>query len=402
MSSDAFLEFLREVGAALASGARSMFAAAHRARRRLAVIAVVLVVAYSLYHHPPFATVPRGEILTRTNLLDGSVLAYSEGTVLVLPGVHQARRFSIRDQVYRTAENARATGPAPFQSNEGLSIGVDLTVRWAVDRGRVARMSKEYPEDLNTDLVQPTVQGIVFPVFARHTVREIFSDRRAQIQQEITDALKPKLAALGLVLRGVDVGKVDLPPDYRAGMERLLAEELETEKVRYTLQLKQSQVRQTELEAEADKVRRQKAAEAAGQEQVIAAKAQEETMQHILPFKRKQIEQRQLEAEAEKAARIRTAEGSAEARRIEAKAEADSRQKLADAEAYRLELVGKANAGQMEREGALLAHYPLLIQKTLADKLSDKVQVIIAPTPAAGHFIGSNLVGNTDGQAESQ
>jgi hypothetical protein len=42
------------------------------------------------------------------------------------------------------------------------------------------------------------------------------------------------------------------------------------------------------------------------------------------------------------------------------------------------------------------------IQKTLADKLSDKVQVIIAPTPAAGHVIGSNLVGNTDGQAESQ
>jgi hypothetical protein len=47
----------------------------------------------------------------------------------------------------------------------------------------------------------------------------------------------------------------------------------------------------------------------------------------------------------------------------------------------------------MEREGALIAHYPLLIQKTLADKLSDKVQVIIAPTPEAGRFIGSNLIG---------
>jgi hypothetical protein len=47
----------------------------------------------------------------------------------------------------------------------------------------------------------------------------------------------------------------------------------------------------------------------------------------------------------------------------------------------------------MEREGVLLAHYPLLIQKTLADKLSDKVQVIIAPTPTAGQFIGSNLLG---------
>jgi len=116
-------------------------------------------------------------------------------------------------------------------------------------------------------------------------------------------------------------------------------------------------------------------------------------MKHILPFKQKQIEQRQLEAEADKVARIRTAEGAAEARRIEARGEADSRQKLADAEAYRLDLVGKANAGQMDREGAIVARYPLLIQKTLADKLSDKVQVIIAPMPAAGRFLGSNLIG---------
>ena len=116
-------------------------------------------------------------------------------------------------------------------------------------------------------------------------------------------------------------------------------------------------------------------------------------MKHILPFKQKQIEQRQLEAEAEKVSRIRTAEGAAEARRIEARGEADSRQRLADAEAYRLELVGKTNAGQMEREGAVIARYPLLIQKTVAEKLSDKVQVIITPTPAPGQFIGSNLIG---------
>jgi hypothetical protein len=48
----------------------------------------------------------------------------------------------------------------------------------------------------------------------------------------------------------------------------------------------------------------------------------------------------------------------------------------------------------MEREGVLVARYPLLIQKTLADKLSDRVQVIIAPMPAAGKFIGSSLLGD--------
>ena len=189
------------------------------------------------------------------------------------------------------------------------------------------------------------------------------------------------------------MGQVDLPPDYRQGMERLLAEELESEKMRFTLELKDKQVRERALEGEADKVRRQKAAEAAADEQVIAAKAQEEAMKHVLPFKQKQIEQRRLEAEAEKVARVRSAEGAAEARRIEASGEADSRQKLADAEVYRLEKVNKASSEQMERESALISQNPLLIQKTMADKLSDKVQVIIAAPPAQGGFIGSNLLG---------
>ena len=390
---EAFLETLGKLGAALAGGFRVVLAGAWRTRARLVIAAILTALGYALYVHPPFASVHRSEVLVRTNLFAGSSHAYSAGTVLVMPAVHQVRRYPTRDQLYRPRESAHAAGPAPFQSSEGLSIGVDLTVRWAIDRSRIAQMSKEYPDDLNADLVRPAVQGIVYPLLARHSVREIFSSQREQIQREIASALRPKLDTLGLVLRGVDMGQVDLPEDYRAQIEKLLAEELETEKIRYTLELKEAQVKETQLTAEADKVRRQKAAEAAGAEQVIAARAQEETMKHVLPFKQKQIEQRQLEAEAEKRARIRTAEGSAEARRIEAQGEADSRHKLADAEAYRLEVVGKSNAGQMEREGALIARYPLLIQKTLADKLSDKVQVIIAPTPAPGQFLGNNLVG---------
>lgn len=116
-------------------------------------------------------------------------------------------------------------------------------------------------------------------------------------------------------------------------------------------------------------------------------------MAHVLPFKQKQIEQRKLEAEAEKASRIKTSEGTAQARVIEAAGEADSRRKLADAEAYRQDVVGRVASAQMEREGVLISRHPLLIQKTMADKLSDKVSVIIAPPPADGGFIGSALLG---------
>ena len=232
-------------------------------------------------------------------------------------------------------------------------------------------------------------------MFARYTVREIFSTKRAEIQAAIEGELKPRLAADGVLLRSVQIGKIDLPADYRKGMEDLLAEELAGEKMKYTLDLKEKQVKETELKAQAEKVRREIGAEAAAREQVIAAKAQEEAMKHVLPFKQRQIEQRQLEAEAQKVSRIKAAEAEAQARRIEASGEAEARQKLADAEVYRMDKVGKSNAEQMGREGVLLSRHPLLIQKTMADKLSDKVQVIIAAPGTDGSFIGAGLLGTS-------
>jgi regulator of protease activity HflC (stomatin/prohibitin superfamily) len=359
----------------------------------LIAAAILGLAAVMLYRHPPVKSVGRGEIGLRTNVLTGAVNEWRDGTVLVLPGLHDARVYPLRDQIYRPAQSVRADGPAPLQSLEGLSLGVDLSVRYALDPARLRAVAANLPDNIAGEIVEPAVQGVIYKTFARYTVREIFSTKRVEIQQAIESELGVRFAADGIALRSVLIGKVDLPADYQRGMESLLAEELATEKMRYTLELKERRVKETALDGEAQKVRREKAAEAAALEQVIAAKAQEEAMNHVLPFKQRQIEQRKLEAEAEKAARIKNAEGSAQARRIEANGEAEARQRLAEAEAYRLEKVGKANAEQMAREGALVTRHPLLIQKTLADKLSDKIQVIIAPPPADNAFIGARLVG---------
>ena len=360
----------------------------------LAACAVAVAAVWGLWKHSPLTSVPNGEIGVRANRLTGDATVLRAGTVFVWPGLQDLRVYDLREQVYRPTESASASGTAPFQSVEGLSLGVDVTAHYALDPARIGAIARDLPADVGAQVVAPAVQGVIYRVFTRYTVREIFSSRRAEIQQAIESELRPKLAANGIVLRELQIGKVDLPPDYKRGMEALLAEELESEKMRFTLELKEKQVKQAGLEAEASKVKREKDAEAAGLEQIIAAKSQEEAMAHVLPFKEKQIKQRQLEAEADKISRIKTAEGAADARRIEASGEADSRNKLADAEVYRLEKVGKSTSEQMAREGALITRHPLLIQKTMADKLSDKIQVIIAPPPADGGFIGSTLLGS--------
>jgi regulator of protease activity HflC (stomatin/prohibitin superfamily) len=312
------------------------------------VVAVATASAALLVLHPPLQGVGRGEVGVRTNRLTGTVTEWGEGSVVVVPGLQQMRVFALRDQTWRAAQMASAEGPAPLQSVEGLSLGADLTVRYAIDPLKVAALAKSMPDDVAGELVDPAAQGVVYKVFARYTVREIFSTKRAEIQAQIESELKPRLAADGVLLRNVQVGKIDLPADYKRGMEALLAEELAGEKMKYTLDLKEKQVKETELKAQAEKVRR-----------------------------------------------IKAAEGAAQARRIEATGEAEARQKLADAEVYRMDKVGKSNAEQMGREGALLSRHPLLIQKTMADKLSDKVQVIIAAPGTDGGFVGAGLLGTS-------
>lgn len=362
---------------------------------RTVLLAALLAGGYALYAHPPTESVGTGEIGLRLNRWTGNTATSGEGLVVVLPGVHELRRYSLQNRLYRPERSAKADGDAPFQSIEGLSFGVELAIRYSLDPQRVDLFSRTPPEKIDSERLEPAVQGTIYKIFARYTVREIFSSKRQELQDVLEAELKPKLAADGIVLHAVLMGNVDLPSDYRAGMDRLLAVELESEKMKYTLELKEKQVKEAELTADAEKITREKAAQAAASEQIIAAKAQEEAMRHVLPFKQKQIEQRQLEAEAEKASRIKLAEATAEARRIEASGEADSRQRLAEAEVFRLERIGKVQSEQMQRDGELITRHPLLIQKTLADKLSDKVSVIIAPPPADGSFIGSNLVGTT-------
>ncbi len=360
--------------------------------RRLAAGLVVTGTVALVAASRPVALIEPGQLGIRMNLVTGSASELREGWALLVPHVHRLHLYSLKDQIYRSDRSSKANSAAPFQSAEGLSIGVEVSIRYALDPARISALATSMPDDVGQEFVEPVIDGVLRRHFAQHTVREIFATQRMEIQKAISEEIAPLLAKDGVILRSVTLGNVDLPQQYRTGVEALLAEELSAEKMRYTLELKEKQIKESELSAEAEKVRREKAAEASASEEIIAAKAKAEAMRHILPFKEKEIEQRRLEAEAAKVSRLTQASAEAEARQIEAEGEANARRKLAESEAYRVEVTGKASSEQLARDADLISKNPLLIQKTLADKLSDKIQVIIAP-PQAGGFFAGNLLG---------
>ena len=370
--------------ARVAALCRAAWPPLRRAALPLAVLAAIGGGAYWLAQQR--IEIPRGERLVRTNAFTGNTEVLAGGTAWAIPALHQTRLLPARDIQLRAARLARHDSPQALQTVEGLSVGLEVSLRVALDDKRLPALARSLPEAIGPELVEPQLAGILYQEVSQRTVRELFSSQRGEIQRRVEAALRTRLAADGLILKDLQFGAVDLPAEYRKGLDALLNEGLAGDKMRFTLELREKQVRETALRASAERERREIEAEATAREQVIAARAQEEAMKHVLPFKQRQIEQRQLEAEAERQSRIKLAEGAAQARRIEAEGEAAARQKLADAEAYRVSQLGQVAAAQMAREGQLISRHPLLVQKALVDKLADKVQVIVAPAGTSGQL----------------
>ena len=202
-----------------------------------------------------------------------------------------------------------------------------------------------------------------------------------------------KLAVDGVIVKEVMLRDILLPAEYAKGMEGLLLKEQENERLTVELDVKQKMVKEAELEAEAEKAREIKQAEAAAQVTVLQAKAQADAMQHTLPLKEKQIQQSRLEAEARKEATVKNAEAAAEAKVIDSKAELERRKLMTEGESDRIRHVAAADAERMRMEADVLKTSPLLIQKIIAEKLSDKVQIMMVPNDGKFFFANDVLKG---------
>jgi regulator of protease activity HflC (stomatin/prohibitin superfamily) len=316
------------------------------------------------------------------------------GLHFVTPMIETVQLFDLRDHLF-TAGVVDAGKPGlknemTVQSREGLNIGLAVTVRYRLDSNKLASVQAHLPQPADKELVPPVVSSAWRELAPSYTVREIFSTKREDVRKAAAAIITKKLAADGIIVEEVMLADIQLPEQYAKGLEGLLLKEQQDDQMAVDTDIQQKQVRIAELEAEADAKRKEKQAEGDAQSKVIEAKGEADAMQYTLPLKQKQIEQSKLEAEARKEATIQNAQADAEAKVIDSKAELQRRNLLADAEASRIKLIAAANADRMTSEAALLNKSPLLINKIIAERLSDKIQVVMVPSD--GKFFFANDV----------
>jgi regulator of protease activity HflC (stomatin/prohibitin superfamily) len=366
-----------------------------RALPLVAAAAVALLVAQSI------VVVPDGTAGVRVSQIWGvRPGTLYPGVHVVTPLVDHVALYDTREQTYLTAASnfPKAEHEVLFvQAREGLNIGIAVAVRYRIDPRRLDYIHANLPGDIGGEVVAPVVASTYRSLAPNYITREIFAVKREELRSKAAEAIKARLESDGIVVREVVLRDIKLPEEYAKGLEGLLLKEQENERLGTEQEIKAKEVKIAELEAEAQKARDVKQAEAQAQVTVLQAKAQSDSMQYTLPLKEKQIEQSKLEAEARKEATLQNAEAAAQAKIIDSKAEIERQKNLADAEANRIRVVADAEANRirvtaaadserMKYEAAVLKQNPMLIQKIIAERLSDKLQIMMVPVDGKNFF----------------
>jgi regulator of protease activity HflC (stomatin/prohibitin superfamily) len=370
-----------------------------------------LLVAFSI------VVVPSGMAAVRVSEMSGTVPGtLYPGAHVVMPLVESVALFDTRDQIFttgvmedgKTAATSVATKAQllDVQAKEGLTLGLAITVRYRLDAKRLDYIQGNLPRPVEKEIVPATVASVWREIVPNYTVRDVFSAKREEVRQRAAGTITQKLAADGIVVKEVMLRDIQLPQEYAKGLEALLLKEQENDRMGVETELKGKEVRIAELEAEAAKVQQIKQAEGEAQVHVLQAKGEADAMQYTLPLKEKQIQQSRLEAQARKEATIQNAEAEAQAKVIDSKAEGERRKLLADAEADRIRVTAVADADRLKSEAAILKDNPLLINKIVAERLSDKLQIMMVPADGKFFFANDVLrsmnVANQSGQAEQR
>jgi regulator of protease activity HflC (stomatin/prohibitin superfamily) len=286
--------------------------------------------------------VPPGEAGLRVSQFGGvNPNTLYPGVYWVWPFIERIEPFEIRDHVYTIASDALRA-----QSKEGLSTGLNVTVRYTIDPAKLAHVQGTLPRSLEADWIAPMVQSQFRELAPNYDIKAMYGIKRDEFRAAASRAIAKKLASEGIVVKEVLLRDVVLPATYAKGLESLLQWEQESERLKVELEAKQKQVK---VDA--------------------------------------------LEAESKKNTTIKEAEAHAQAKVLDSHAELEMLKQLAEAEEYKVRKMAVANAEKMRLEAEILKQNPMVIQKIIAERLSDKVQIMMVPSDGKYFFANDILRG---------
>jgi regulator of protease activity HflC (stomatin/prohibitin superfamily) len=208
------------------------------------VIAVVILIVLLLFGGRMFLIIEAGErgVIFRpyTSGLDKENI-YGEGFHIVAPWNEM--------YVYNVREQQRDETMDVLDKN-GLSIAVDVTVRFNPTFDKIGFLHEQFGINFINVLVIPEVRSSVRQVAGRYTAEEIYSTKRAEVEQTIKDETRKVLGENYIAMKALLIRSINLPEQIKNAIESKLQQEQEALAYEFRLQREESEAERRRIEAE--------------------------------------------------------------------------------------------------------------------------------------------------------
>ncbi|RPF74901.1 MAG: prohibitin family protein [Rickettsiales bacterium TMED289] len=133
----------------------------------------------------------------------------------------------------------------------GLSINVDVTMNFHLDYDSVGEIYETYQFDYLRRLVRPVFRSTVRDVMGRYTAEEIYSTKRAEVENLIQEEASEVLKKPGnnIVMRSLLIRSITLPNQIKSAIENKLQQEQEALAYQYRLEREKSEAERIRIEA---------------------------------------------------------------------------------------------------------------------------------------------------------
>lgn len=218
-------------------------------------VAVVLVVIISGIGLSAWQTVDAGErkVVTDRGAVTGEIL--EPGWHIINPITEGTKSVSVRPQEYTMSKtinegNRARDDQVDVLTNDGLEVGIDITVRYSISEDKADVFYTEYRTISQSEsrLIRPTIRAELRTVAGNLDTGEIYTaDGQRELQDSVRDTLKTEFNGSGLVLNAVQIRAVDLPQDYKTSIEQ-------KEVAKQKIEQEQAEIDRAELEKERKRI----------------------------------------------------------------------------------------------------------------------------------------------------
>jgi len=199
--------------------------------------------------------VPVGQALVIFNTVTRTFRVAQQGVTFVPPFVSATQMYDLRRLEY-TMSSAQGEGRksdvddslwSPTQ--EGLQVGIDLTVWHHVDARHVAEIHQRIGPDYEEKIIRPAVRSVIRMVISEYPVMDVYSSRRAKIQDEINQKIKTLVEKDGFIIDEVVLRDVRFTPEFTKAIEAKQIAQQSAEQMKYTLEKEQKEAERKVIEA---------------------------------------------------------------------------------------------------------------------------------------------------------